>query len=150
MESTSMLHRPSPHLPLARPWLGVNFWSRNGGPFMWRSYHDEVVRSELQTLVDHGLTLTRSFFYWPDFHPAPDTIDETMVERFHSFLTACEDIGISTIPTFIVGHMSGSNWLPSWVNGRDLYRDGFMLGQQAFFIREIVRRLGDSPAIAAW
>ena len=21
-----------------RPWLGANFWSRTGGPLMWRSY----------------------------------------------------------------------------------------------------------------
>ena len=21
-----------------RPWLGANFWSRSGGPLMWRSY----------------------------------------------------------------------------------------------------------------
>lgn len=145
-----MLRRPVDHLPVPRPWLGVNFWSRDGGPFMWRTYNDQLVRSELQTLVDHGLTLTRSFFFWPDFHPAPDTIDEVMVQRFQQFLLACADLGIPTIPTFIVGHMSGSNWEPPWRQGRDLYRDGFMLGQQAFFIREMVRRLGDSPALAGW
>jgi endo-1,4-beta-mannosidase len=46
--------------------------------------------------------------------------------------------------------MSGWNWEPAWRQGRDYYADGFMLGQQAFFIREIVRRLGPSPAIAGW
>ena len=25
-------------------WLGVNFWSRTGGPLMWRNYDPEVVR----------------------------------------------------------------------------------------------------------
>jgi len=117
---------------------------------MWRTYDDALVRSELQILADHGLTVTRSFCFWPDFHPAPDTIDEDSVDHFKQFLVASAEIGIPTIPTFIVGHMSGSNWEPSWRQNRDLYRDGFMLGQQAFFIREIVRRLGDSPAIAAW
>ena len=28
---------------------------------------------------------------------------------------------MSTVPTFIVGHMSGENWDPSWRGGRDLY-----------------------------
>ena len=94
--------------------------------------------------------MTRSFFYWPDFHPAPDTIDDASVERFRQFLTASDDLGIQTIPTFIVGHMSGANWDPAWRNGRNYYTDGFMLGQQAFFIREMVRRIAPSPAIAAW
>ena len=44
-------------------WLGANFWSRAGGPFMWRSYDPAVVTGELRTLREHGLTMTRSFFF---------------------------------------------------------------------------------------
>src|SRR5450830_1032376 len=116
------LPRQARRLPTSKPWVGVNFWSRQGGPLMWRTYDDALVRSELQTLVDHGLTVTRSFCYWPDFHPAPDTIDEASVDRFRQFLVASAELGIQTIPTFIVGHMSGSNWEHAWGAGRDLYR----------------------------
>ena len=38
---------------------------------MWRSYDPAVVREELRVLREHGLTMTRSFFYWPDFMPGP-------------------------------------------------------------------------------
>ncbi len=142
--------RPSRHLDVPRPWLGVNFWSRAGGPLMWRTYDDVVVRQELRLLADHGLGVTRSFFYWPDFQPAPDTIDETYVERYAQFLQATLDTGMQTIPTFIVGHMSGQNWDVPWRGGRSIYADGFVLGQQAFFIREMTRRFADSPAVAGW
>jgi hypothetical protein len=47
-------------------WLGVNFWSRVGGPRMWPRYDRQTVAKELQVLADHGLTVTRSFFFWPD------------------------------------------------------------------------------------
>jgi len=142
--------RPSLHLPVTQPWLGINFWSRLGGPLMWRTYDDELVRSELALMADHRVRLTRSFLYWPDFHPEPDTIDEVYVERYRKFLQAHVDLGMQTIPTFIVGHMSGANWDVSWRDGRSIYADGFVLGQQAFFIREITRRFGDSPAVAGW
>jgi hypothetical protein len=56
------LDRPFATLP-GRRWLGANFWSRIGGPLMWRSYDPAVVRAELAVLRDHGLTVTRSFFY---------------------------------------------------------------------------------------
>jgi endo-1,4-beta-mannosidase len=145
-----MLERRNPRIDTPEPWLGVNYWSRAGGPLMWRTYDDDLVRSELTTLAEHGLNLTRSFFYWPDFHPEPDTIDDIYVDRFRQFLQASTDLGLQTIPTFIVGHMSGANWDPAWRQGRNHYTDGFMLGQQAFFIREMVRRVTPSPAIAAW
>ena len=36
-------------------WLGVNFWSRAGGPRMWARYDAGVVRDELAVLAEHGL-----------------------------------------------------------------------------------------------
>ncbi|NUR92059.1 MAG: beta-mannosidase, partial [Nonomuraea sp.] len=88
-------------------WVGANFWSREGGPLMWRAPYDgNTVRQELRVLRDHGLNTTRSFFYWPDFMPAPDVIDEDCVARYQDFLDAHQELGLGTIPTFIVGHMS--------------------------------------------
>jgi endo-1,4-beta-mannosidase len=131
-------------------WLGANFWSRTGGPLMWRNYHGQVIAGELRVLAEHGLTMTRSFFYWPDFMPAPDEIDEEMAAKFADFLDRHTAQGMSTIPTFIVGHMSGDNWDPSWRGDRDLYRDVWMVGRQAWFAAEMVRRFGPHPAVAGW
>ena len=55
-----------------------------------------------------------------------------------------------TIPTFLVGHMSGENWDPAWRQGRDLHRDVWMVSQQAWFAAEIARRFGDHPAVCGW
>ncbi|GAA3716029.1 glycoside hydrolase 5 family protein [Streptomyces tremellae] len=132
------------------PWLGANFWSRTGGPLMWRDYDPEVVRQELAVLGDHGLTMTRSFFYWPDFHPEPHRIDEELCDRFRDFLDAHTERGMATVPTFIVGHMSGENWDPAWRGGRDLYEDVWMVGRQAWFVHQMTRRFKDHPAVTGW
>ena len=131
-------------------WLGANFWSRTGGPLMWRRYNPGVVAAELGVLRAHGLTMTRSFCYWPDFMPGPWEIDGSMAARFTDFLDRHAELGMTTIPTFIVGHMSGENWDPAWRNGRDLYADVWMVGRQAWFAAEIVRRYKDHPAVAGW
>jgi endo-1,4-beta-mannosidase len=133
-----------------RPWLGANFWSRTGGPLMWRRYDPAVVGEELRVLRDHGMNLTRSFCYWPDFMPAPDRLDEAVLGRFGDFLDRHLEAGMRTVPTFIVGHMSGENWDPSWRQGRDLYGDVWMVARQAWFIRELTARFGGHPAIAGW
>ena len=134
----------------SRPWIGANFWSRTGGPRMWSRYDPGIVREELRVLHEHGLTMTRSFFYWPDFMPAPDTIDEGACDRYRDFLDAHQEVGMGTIPTFIVGHMSGENWDPSWRHGRDLYTDVWMVARQAWYITELTRRFHDHPAVIGW
>ena len=131
-------------------WLGVNFWSRTGGPLMWRHYDGQTVLEELGVLREHGLTVTRSFFYWPDFMPEPDKIDEEMAARFADFLDRHSEMGMTTVPTFLVGHMYGENWDPSWRLGRDLYRDVWMVARQAWFAGEMVRRFAAHPAVCGW
>lgn len=131
-------------------WLGANFWSRTGGPLMWRNYDPDTVRGELAVLREHGLGMTRSFCYWPDFMPEPERIDEAMAGRFADFLDRHAEAGMATVPTFIVGHMSGENWDPPWRGGRDLYADVWMVARQAWFAGEMVRRFGAHPAVGGW
>ncbi|WP_461156275.1 beta-galactosidase trimerization domain-containing protein [Saccharopolyspora tripterygii] len=131
-------------------WLGANFWSRTGGPLMWRNYSPEVVREELRVLHSHGLRQTRSFFYWPDFMPEPDTVDEEKVAHYRDFLDAHTETGMTSIPTFIVGHMSGDNWDPQWRGGRDLYADVWLVSQQAWFVQQMTARFAEHPAVAGW
>jgi endo-1,4-beta-mannosidase len=133
------------------PWVGANFWSRAGGPRMWTERFDEdVVREELAVLARHGLNVTRSFFFLPDFMPGPYTIDEACLERYARFLDLSVEVGIATIPTFVVGHMSGQNWDVAWRGGRDLYADGWMLARQAWFARTLAERFGGHRAVVAW
>ncbi|MEN0086694.1 MAG: cellulase family glycosylhydrolase [Leifsonia sp.] len=147
------MDRPSPVLQVGDApvvWLGANFWSRTGGPLMWTRYDPAVVREELRVLADHGLNMTRSFFYWPDFHPTPDSLDEQCVANFADFLDAHTEAGMTTVPTFLVGHMSGENWDPVWREGRDLYRDVWFVGRQAWYVRELTARFASHPAVAGW
>ncbi|HKT05157.1 MAG TPA: cellulase family glycosylhydrolase [Rugosimonospora sp.] len=133
-----------------RHWLGVNFWSRVGGPRMWSRYDEPTVVKELQVLADHGLTVTRSFFFWPDFMPEPDRLDDRLLNRFASFLDRHSELGMRTVPTLIVGHMSGENWDPAWRAGRDLYTDVWLVSRQAWFAEQVACRFGSHPAVAAW
>jgi endo-1,4-beta-mannosidase len=117
---------------------------------MWMRYNAAVVRQELEVLAEHGCSVTRSFCYWPDFVPEPERLDEEVLERFTDFLDTHAELGIETIPTLIVGHMSGENWDPPWRQGRDLYRDVWLVSQQAWFAEAIARRFHRHPAVAGW
>ena len=131
-------------------WVGTNFWSRAGGPRMWRDYNAGVVGGELDQLAGLGMTVTRSFFYWPDFMPTPDALDEVLVGRYADFLDQHASRGMRTIPTFIVGHMSGQNWDPAWRGGRDIFSDVWFVARQAWYVRELTQRFAKHEAVAAW
>jgi endo-1,4-beta-mannosidase len=117
---------------------------------MWTRYDGSVVREELAVLAEHGCNITRSFCFWPDFMPEPGRLDEDVLARFGDFLNAHVERELQTIPTFIVGHMSGENWDPTWRDGRDLYRDEWFVSQQSWFAAEVAGRFHEHPAIAAW
>ncbi|AKU17471.1 cellulase family glycosylhydrolase [Luteipulveratus mongoliensis] len=131
-------------------WIGANFWSRQGGPLMWRDVDRDLLREELTALRDHGLTMTRSFFYWPDTMPTADQLDPDVVDRFEVFLDLHHELGMTSVPTFIVGHMSGENWDPSWRAGRDLYADTWLVARQAWYARTLVSRFASHPAVVGW
>ncbi len=80
------------------PWVGVNFWSRTGGPRMWVRYDGGVVRQELAVLAANGCNVTRSFCYWPDFVPEPERLDHEVLERFRDFLDAHREKGSADYP----------------------------------------------------
>jgi endo-1,4-beta-mannosidase len=152
-DAEDQMKRPNPKVMLGdkpQTWVGANFWSANGGPLMWRTYDPAIIDRELDHMYDNGMTLTRSFFYWPDFQPTPDSIDEGLVARYRDFLERHDRRSMQTIPTFIVGHMSGQNWDPAWRGGRDLFSDVWFVARQAWYVRELTRRFADHRAIAAW
>jgi endo-1,4-beta-mannosidase len=117
---------------------------------MWINYDPDIVREELATMRDHGMAVTRSFLYWPDTMPTPDALDETVMSHWDDFLDAHTELGMTTIPTFLVGHMSGENWDPVWREGRDIFEDVWFVARQAFYIRSVVERIGSHAAIRAW
>jgi endo-1,4-beta-mannosidase len=46
--------------------------------------------------------------------------------------------------------MSGENWDPPWRGGRDLYRDVWLVSQQAWLAEELASRFAEHPAVVGW
>src|ERR1700748_1833956 len=142
---------PTASLPTGPlPWIGVNYWSAAGGPLMWREFDEQRISAELTALADLGLPVTRTFCFWPDFHPEPYRIDPEMIRRYRRLLDLHVEHGLMSIPTFIVGGMSGGQYDPVWRHGGNLYADGYLLGRQAAYIRTVTAGLAGHPAVAGW
>jgi hypothetical protein len=107
-------------------------------------------RDELRVLVEHGLTTTRSFFFWPDFMPERDRLDDRCVVSYQDFLDANRELGMGTVPTFLVGYVSGENFDRPWRGGRDLYTDIWLVAGQDWYVEKLTRQFAAHPAVVGW
>lgn len=130
--------------------LGLNYWTREAGPLMWQRWQPEKVRAEIDHMRAIGCNVCRAFLYTPDFAPEPGALSPEMLHRLDQFLGYCAEADLGVFLTLLVGHMSGENWHPSWLQGRDIYRDEQAIEWQAWYCREIARRYRGHAAVVGW
>jgi endo-1,4-beta-mannosidase len=129
--------------------LGVNYWSRRGGPRMWARFDEDAVRAELRQMRSLGLNCCRSFCFIPDFMPRPPEVDEAPLARLRRYLDLCREEGLSTIPSLLVGHMSGENFDFPGQEGRSPYTDPEILDWQRALGSAVGGACVDHPAVIA-
>ena len=151
--------------------LGVNYWPRRSAMYMWNRFDLGEIGEDMARIKSLGLHLVRFFLTWDAFQPAPDRMDEEMLQRFDAMMQTIWDAGLQAIPTLYTGHMSGVNWLPEWsldadtphgrfrtiADGRtspygigDFYADPDLLEAQAFFAQRVGERVREHPALLVW
>lgn len=155
---------------------GVNYWASHAGMFMWRNWDAQRVERDFQMLSEGGIEVLRVFPLWPDFQPLrvllgsqssihevrfgedplPDTeagrcgVDETMADRFEIMCDLAEKYGLKLIVGLITGWMSGRCFVPECFAGRDPFTDPTLIRWEIRFVRYMVRRFRNHPAIGAW
>ena len=155
---------------------GCNYWASHAGTNMWHDWRADIVESDLKRLSEAHITVMRMFPLWSDFQPLrmhrsgssaerelriyedpmPNTpegragIDPVMADRFGIFLDLAEKYKIKLIVGLVTGWMSGRMYMPEAFAGKGLLTDATVIGWQTRFVRYMVRRFKNHPAIAAW
>lgn len=138
---------------------------------MWQRFDPGEIADDLFRIASVGFDAIRFFLRWADFEPEPRRMDRAMLGRLERFMELVASNGLHAMPTLFCGHMSGVNWLPSWVLDRNrpssrfrtivengdvvpygsayLYR-GALLEAQCRHAREIGAVLRGHPGVVAW
>ncbi len=156
--------------------VGCNYWASHAGTNMWHIWDEEVIASDFARIAAQKLTVLRIFPLWPDFQPIkllygasgeprevrlgedplPDTeagragMDETMLERFGRFCDLAEAQGLRLIVGLLTGWMSGRLYVPPALEGKNVLTDPMALNWELKFVKLMVSRFKNHPAIAAW
>ena len=132
-------------------WIGANFWSRAGGPRMWARYDAAVVREELTCSPITGSTSRGRSASGPTSCPRPGASTRDRRRAFRRLPRRPRRArGSARSRRSSSATCPGENWDPAWRQGRDLYRDVWLVSQQAWFAAEIAGRFGSHPAIVGW
>ena len=156
--------------------VGCNYWASHAGTFMWRNWDAAQVDRDLELLEKGGLTVLRVFPLWPDFQPIkqmyglcggkremrmgedplPFTeegrcgVDPVVADHFAEFCDIAEKHHMKLVVGLITGWMSGRLHMPEGLAGLDPLTDPTAIKWEIKFIRYMVRRFKDHPAIGAW
>jgi endo-1,4-beta-mannosidase len=150
--------------------LGVNYWPRRSAMAMWQRFDPGEIADDFGRIAGLGLDAVRFFLRWPDFQPEPKRMDRTMLARLERVMELVAGAGLRAMPTLFCGHMSGANYLPSWMldparpagrfrtfteagespYGAGYFYSGKLFDAQRFAVREIGAALRGHPSIYAW
>jgi Cellulase (glycosyl hydrolase family 5) len=131
--------------------LGANFWPKRSGPWMYRDpWNPQAVGADLAEVATLGANVVRIFCFTPDFMPAADVVSADALDRLAQTIDLAARAGMWSIPTFLVGHMSGENWDTPWCGGRDWYTDPMLLDASELLIGTVASHFAGDPRIAAW
>ncbi|MBQ8431552.1 MAG: hypothetical protein IJX28_01580 [Clostridia bacterium] len=153
--------------------IGVNYWDSKSGTDMWKHWDAASVEADLQALANTGVRVMRVFPNWRDFQPIhalrrargaefeyrfendvipthPAGLSEEMLEHFATFCDLAGKYHISLIPSIVTGWMSGRQFCPPALNGRNHYTDPVSLVWQMRYVSGFVEAFRHRKEILAW
>ena len=155
--------------------IGCNYWDSATGTDMWRCWNPDVIEKDLDALAAVGVSTLRIFPNWRDFQPVkklfawagsfgeyvfgedelslddnPSGIDPVMIDRFRTFAKMAEARGMNLIVSLVTGWMSGRQFVPPAVDGKDLMRDPEVFMWIDRYVKGLVTALRDVPNIIMW
>ena len=153
--------------------LGVNYWPRRKAMGWWSAFDSAETRDEFALIQSLGLNVVRLFLLWEDWQPSAEMVNLNALRQLEKVCEHALDHQLQLDVTFFTGHMSGPNWVPSWLLQRQTpmpahvrqvisqgkavncgylhpYEHPIALKAQQLLLKEVVGALHQHPAIGCW
>ncbi|MCS6804876.1 MAG: hypothetical protein NZ823_06990 [Blastocatellia bacterium] len=151
--------------------VGVNYWPAQTAMLWWQRFDPAVLERDFARLKEARLDYVRFFLLWEEFQPEPARVSRHALGRLIVVADVAHSVGLRLMPTFFTGHMSGVNWLPTWMltsetsadrfpvfSGgklghrriRNYYQERTLWEAQKQLIGAVVQALAGHPALWAW
>jgi hypothetical protein len=151
--------------------IGVTYWSREVGPYVWHEYDAARTAGELRAIGSAGHRTVRTHLLWDAFMPTPGRVEPGRMRDFERFLATASELSLKVIPVLFLQTLGGCVMLPPYAidvdarrsgvraihdavaqpgGPRYLYTDALMLEACVRWIDEMLAAFAGHPAIALW
>jgi hypothetical protein len=151
--------------------IGVTYWSREVGPYVWHEYDAARTAAELRAIKTAGHRTVRTHLLWDAFMPTPARVEPARQRNFEHFLSVAMELSLQVIPVLFVQTLGRCVMLPSYAidvgarrsavravtdavtqpgGPRYVYTDQLMLEVCVRWIDEMLGGFAGHPAISMW
>ncbi|GEM_PF-1336290 len=151
--------------------IGVTYWSREVGPYVWHEYDAARTDAELRAIKSAGHGTVRTHLLWDAFMPTPARVEPARQRNFEHFLNVAAGLSLRVVPVLFVQTLGGCVMLPSYAidvgarhrgvravsdavtqpgGPRYVYTDQLMLEVCVRWIDEMLGAFAGHPAISMW
>ncbi len=125
---------------------GVNYVPPLHWMMMLEDWDESQAEKDIAGMKSIGVKCVRFFPLWNLVQPAPDKLNEKVMQRIDRVLELGAKYGMFFQITPITGWMSGGTFLPDWALG-NVFTDPKIIEGEKFLVREFAKRYKDNPAL---
>lgn len=131
--------------------FGANFIPSKNWLHSWVNWDASSIEEDLIASKELGIDHIRAHLMWPYFQIDPYVMSSVCMKNLESFRNICEKVNMDYHISLFTGFMSGLFFYPSWQKkltgnfGEGIFTNSEMIKTEEFYIREIVKVVGDSP-----
>jgi hypothetical protein len=104
--------------------IGVTYWSREVGPYVWHEYDAARTEGELRAIKSAGHHTVRTHLLWDAFMPTPARVEPARLRNLEHFLRVASELSLQVIPVLFVQTLGRCLMLPSYAIDVDARRSG--------------------------
>jgi hypothetical protein len=151
--------------------IGVTYWSREVGPYVWHEYDQARTVSDLRAIKAAGHRTLRTHLLWDAFMPTPARVEPGRLRELDHFLATAADLSLQVVPVLFMQTIGKCVMVPAYAidvgarrtgiravsdavtqpgGPRYLYTDPLMVEVCVRWIDEMLAAFAGHPAIAMW
>jgi hypothetical protein len=150
--------------------IGVTYWSREVGPYVWHEYDAARTQAELRAIKSAGHRTVRTHLLWDAFMTTPARVEPARLRDLEHFLSVASELSLQVVPVLFVQTLGRCVMLPSYAidvsrrggvravtdavtqpgGPRYVYTDQLMLEVCVRWIDEMLGAFAGHPAISMW
>jgi hypothetical protein len=150
--------------------VGVTYWSREVGPYVWHEYDAARTQGELRAIKSAGHATVRTHLLWDAFMPTPARVEPARLRNLEHFLSVATELSLQVVPVLFVQTLGRCVMLPPYAidvtrrggaravtdavtqpgGPRYVYTDQLMLEVCVRWVDEMLGAFAGHPAISMW